>query len=489
MKNSKTNGLSGKIKQVALVKLTHIKMDGLSNIVQTSQPLLAIMWATLLIVNASLCTYLIICTFNQYNSHQVSTTIRWVSEQRAVFPTVTICSFNPIASESALNLVDRFNLSSNLVGATFQTYIVYSELEHNLKNTRGSYLNESERADLFDLDMMLVGCMFQGGSCNSSDFELSFNPYYLNCYRFNPRGDKLAHMSGLMSGLFLDLFANPPPIKTNALRGLNIFIHNATTYPFDFKHSPYQLTVGLSSNYIINRVFTKQYEKPYSDCVVLEENRLIDESLADRSLFDQVVKTGYSYSQSACLTLCQQEFIAKDCGCLSPGIYYTIADLDWCYEKNQSKCADQKYLQFLTSDYIYDTCLPKCPLECSYIQLVTTISTFLTSNISLSTSTVFPNPNFYSKYGEQIEENELTNNVIQIGVYYETLSYMQVEEEPKMSFEDLIGSLGGHLHLFLGMSLLSFAEILEFTIVLLATAIGFGSRQKAQQKIIHVNQT
>ena len=70
--------------------------------------------------------------------------------------------------------------------------------------------------------------------------------------------------------------------------------------------------------------------------------------------------------------------------------------------------------------------------------------------------------------------------MIQIGVYYETFSYMRVEEEPKMSFEDLIGSLGGHLHLFLGMSLLSFAEILEFTIFIIATASGFGARSKSK---------
>ena len=61
----------------------------------------------------------------------------------------------------------------------------------------------------------------------------------------------------------------------------------------------------------------------------------------------------------------------------------------------------------------------------------------------------------------------MEENIVEVYVYYETLTYTNTVEEPKMSFEDLIGSLGGHLHLFLGMSLLSFAEIFELLASLL----------------------
>ena len=39
--------------------------------------------------------------------------------------------------------------------------------------------------------------------------------------------------------------------------------------------------------------------------------------------------------------------------------------------------------------------------------------------------------------------------------------FEKVNEEPAMSGEELIGKIGGHLHLFMGMSLLSFVEIGE----------------------------
>ena len=52
-----------------------------------------------------------------------------------------------------------------------------------------------------------------------------------------------------------------------------------------------------------------------------------------------------------------------------------------------------------------------------------------------------------------------TQNLVRLVFYLDSLSYTNVDEEPKMTVDTLIGTIGGHLHLFLGMSLLSFVEI------------------------------
>ena len=44
---------------------------------------------------------------------------------------------------------------------------------------------------------------------------------------------------------------------------------------------------------------------------------------------------------------------------------------------------------------------------------------------------------------------------------FETFSDIEVTEEPKMSGDDLLAEIGSHLHFFLGMSLVSFVEIIE----------------------------
>ena len=47
-------------------------------------------------------------------------------------------------------------------------------------------------------------------------------------------------------------------------------------------------------------------------------------------------------------------------------------------------------------------------------------------------------------------------NVVMIDIEYYSPEYTGISESPKMDWRELIGELGGHLHLFVGMSLLSF---------------------------------
>ena len=72
----------------------------------------------------------------------------------------------------------------------------------------------------------------------------------------------------------------------------------------------------------------------------------------------------------------------------------------------------------------------------------------------------------------------MPKSVLQLTVYYNSLSYVEIEEEPKMSAEDLLGLLGGHLHLFLGMSLLSFVELFEFAILFLFASVTSGTTRR-----------
>ena len=60
----------------------------------------------------------------------------------------------------------------------------------------------------------------------------------------------------------------------------------------------------------------------------------------------------------------------------------------------------------------------------------------------------------------------LASNVAKVSIYYDELSYTEVKEAPRMTWDELLGKLGGHLHLFLGMSALGFVELFEVLITL-----------------------
>lgn len=56
---------------------------------------------------------------------------------------------------------------------------------------------------------------------------------------------------------------------------------------------------------------------------------------------------------------------------------------------------------------------------------------------------------------------ELRSNLLCISVFYSDLSYRKFYEIQKVDIIDLISNIGGTLGLFLGMSFLSFVEVID----------------------------
>ena len=71
-----------------------------------------------------------------------------------------------------------------------------------------------------------------------------------------------------------------------------------------------------------------------------------------------------------------------------------------------------------------------------------------------------------------ISDEMLTKSVLEVSVYYEHPSYQLVEQYASLSLIDLIASLGGTLGLFLGVSFLSFIELLEVSIEIAIILVG-----------------
>ena len=286
----------------------------------------------------------------------------------------------------------------------------------------------------------------------------------MNCYRFNKDGSKTVSVSGESGQLKIELYTGlPDALNATYYRGFNVFIHNSTEYPFSQSPSAVQVTPGFGTNFVVSRYFRTQYQKPFSDCTVLEDKQLT-QKLTNRTIFDQVIATGYDYTQRTCILFCLQELYTKYCGCNSQSISYKVSGYDHCFTTSQTTCL----LDFYTNNYttgtnIADDCVPKCPLECTSSELQATLAYYKYPYTSLYVNNVLQKNQILSGYdSDQWDFNyDLINNVIEFAVYYDSLRYTRLEEEPKMTGEDLLGVLGGHLHLFLGMSLLSFVEIIE----------------------------
>ena len=57
------------------------------------------------------------------------------------------------------------------------------------------------------------------------------------------------------------------------------------------------------------------------------------------------------------------------------------------------------------------------------------------------------------------------DNLLELHIDFDSSSFKEINEEPKMNFNDLVSELGGHLHLFVGMSIMSFIELEELVVI------------------------
>ena len=100
-------------------------------------------------------------------------------------------------------------------------------------------------------------------------------------------------------------------------------------------------------------------------------------------------------------------------------------------------------------------CDDRCPLECTRNVFTRTVFTY-----------EYPRAGYFDRY-VNTSESLSVDSLVEVRVKYEPGVYVEYDEEAKMSGEDLLGIIGGHLHVFLGMSLMSFVEVFELVVFIL----------------------
>ena len=460
----------------------HLKVDALPNILRSPYLVLSFVWAVLLVVQASICTCLIIDTFREFSLFKVTTTSRLLNEDHPTFPTITLCSMIPFTTGYAVQMLNKIN-ASVFYGDADQNYNYFEKIQHYLNSTRGYYMTDEEKANLTDVNILILNCSYQGLKCYASNLYFMFHPYYLGCYRFNADGLSKSYLSGKPNQLFIEAYVGLPDeisvieaegFGGSGSRGLYVFIQNSTEFPLSDVPSPYEISPGIGTHFLLDRILYTQKEKPYSDCTVIGEHDLL-EKLEDPRLFNYFVDNNYIYSQTNCISICSQLLFADECNCQTLKIDFKLDGYQYCKD-NQTICVNKYMTYGFQQGYFIDDCLKKCPLECEKRVFDLTVTSF-----KYPYSDAYPNfmhifrqpPINQTDYSER-----LGTNMVAFSLYFAKLSYTHIEEEPKMSAEVLLGTIGGHLHLFMGMSLMSFVEIVELGVLFV---LNYKQGQKSKQ--------
>lgn len=176
------------------------------------------------------------------------------------------------------------------------------------------------------------------------------------------------------------------------------------------------------------------------------------------------------YYRENCFDICLEQYITVLCNCS-----LTNASLTNCLE---TACYSQEALVFNT-----DTeCSDQCPEECvttslKYTRKITSYPPpdssaikarlFRFLNVTEITGyelSAYFWDNFNYDYTGRSNDWLVRSLSIEVNLNYENAKYEILTEIPKLSLNDLIANIGGTFGLFLGISLLSFVEILDLLV-------------------------
>jgi hypothetical protein len=286
------------------------------------------------------------------------------------------------------------------------------------------------------LNDLIFKCQFNNIECNiSKDIRVNEDKFGFISYTFKSQPTYLdGSFTSLLFGIKLANIS-----ATNKLDGLRIIIHNKTydpNYYMGVLFNGFNIAPGLDYQISVKRIFSYKLGLPYNNC--LKDVKSIDSF--DSDLYRYIIQsTNYSYRQSDCFMYYAGQKLYN---------YLNITNKIDRWE-NIAAANPQHFDKLMIASLnmmkkSIDEISLKCPEECDSIQY----------DISHS----------FTKYSEVITKNVQIEDYVFFTVFYESLQYTVIDQIEKMDIFDLISNIGGNLGLFIGISFLSFAELIELFI-------------------------
>ncbi|NXX41339.1 ASI4A protein, partial [Tricholaema leucomelas] len=412
--------------------LGHICRSGQLGVRQT-------LWAFAFLVSLTFFLYQAAKSALLYLEHPHVMALDEEATREMVFPAITICNINRYR-HSALTDADIFHLA-NMTGLPPK--------DRDGHKATDLLYPDPDMADIVNrtghqLDDMLKSCNFSGENCSSRDFTVVYTRYG-KCYTFNGdrRNPRVTRQGGMGNGLEIMLDIQQEeylPIwretnETSFEAGIRVQIHSQDEPPYI-----HQLGFGVSPGF---QTFVSCQEQrltylpqPWGNCRA--------------SVQGEQMLPGYdTYSIAACRLQCEKEAVVRSCHCrmvhmpgegcnesiCSPNVYIECADhtLDAAVEDSQERCS--------------------CPTPCNLTRYGKEISMVR-----------IPNKGSARYLARKYNKNEtyIRENFLVLDIFFEALNYEAIEQKKAYDLAGLLGDIGGQMGLFIGASILTILEILDY---------------------------
>jgi hypothetical protein len=218
-------------------------------------------------------------------------------------------------------------------------------------------------------------------------------------------------------------------------------------------------SAGFKNYFAVEREFRSILPKPYSICEIDSNS---PEFIQGLDLYNLISQSGSLYTQQFCFFQCYQQSIVRKYNCTTKR-FLSLFNATSC---NQH----ENFLIMLANDdfnsnFVNQNCTALCPLECDQTLYKASITLSQMSENDYYVQSISSRPNLTRDFiNRTIDLRTAKESIVRVNVFYESLSYTQTSESPKIDGISLFAEIGGNLGLFLGFSVFSICEIIEVVI-------------------------
>ena len=354
------------------------------------------------------------------------------------------------------------------------------------------------------VDQFVVNCYLGEYSCNrSTDFKRFFDPYYFSCFTYtSPDEEDKSLSEGIENGWSSILFSGSGILDKNedirvlpglhesrspvsANEGVRVVIHPPGTIPFPFTEG-FDVPPGFSASFGIRPRRIKRIGQPHGNCT---DQNPFGENLSSR------------YRVMTCQKMCLQRHVILECGCKDkslpdvPGLNAspcrnaddfpdscmlnaTEVCLNMFFKLNQSiQCIRNTKDAVTKNSSIMEYCRCFPPCDELFYDVSYSLSKWPASGYEGDAAyfDVFFIESFKDRFINtpkfnmvdthfSIDNRETAmKDFARLNVYIADSNVILTQEEEDYSSTQLVSDIGGQLGLWIGISIITLAEVLELT--------------------------
>nr|XP_006813343.1 PREDICTED: degenerin mec-10-like [Saccoglossus kowalevskii] len=237
--------------------------------------------------------------------------------------------------------------------------------------------------------------------------------------------------------------------------GVRIVIHDQNEMPFP-EDDGFMAAPGFLTSVGLRMIKVTRQPDPYSTC------KTDADADATTNIFSELFSTGYT--RKACEKSCFSWAVTEHCMCTD--IIYKYHSYETVCNSTDPDIVECQEMVSLLNDNGELSCNVTCAQPCEQRLYEATVSNVVWPNEQYKSALTEELFKFSDDVKQKLNDNNnfISENMVKIDIYYNELNYEYIQEQIAYDNGDVVSDLGGQVGLWLGVSVITCCEFIEFMI-------------------------